>query len=222
MLIPAMAVFMMVTGIAFIYLIVRENARPLPADGLQWAGTILSGLLIVFSGLLLALSMRDAPVAEVGVTAQPASLVAMGEHAQDFSFKLVNDDTPQSLHDFAGDVILLNIWGTWCPPCLGEIPELNELYATYKDQGLTVIAISDEPRDLLQEFQLNVPLQTVNGYIDRYEDLPEQLRRPITGRPTTYIIDRRGHIRGYIEGAGDFAYFEQRIMPFMNETVAQR
>ncbi len=220
MLIPAMAVFMMVVGIAFIYIIVRGNERPLPADGLQWAGAILSGLLIVFSGLLFALSLMDPPSRATGVNANPASLVAMGEPVENFDFKLVNDGTTQSLSDFEGDVILLNIWATWCPPCLGEIPELNRLYQSYQSAGLTVVTISDEPRELLQEFQLDVPLQTVNGYVERYEDLPEQLRRPITGRPTTYIIDRDGYIRGYIEGAGDFAYFEQRILPFLNDTVA--
>jgi peroxiredoxin len=49
-----------------------------------------------------------------------------------------------NLKDLRGKIVLLNFWATWCPPCWKEMPDLEALYSRFKDQGLVVLAISDE------------------------------------------------------------------------------
>ena len=66
-IVSILAVFMMGMGIGFIYFIVRENERPVPTGGVQWMAVFLSGLLVVFSGFLLAMTLVPTPgVADLG------------------------------------------------------------------------------------------------------------------------------------------------------------
>src|SRR5690606_26545010 len=61
---------------------------------------------------------------------------------------------PFAMSAHRGEVILVNFWATWCGPCITEIPDLQELYETYGDQGLTVLGVSIEDGDdaLVREF----------------------------------------------------------------------
>src|SRR5579864_7472347 len=72
-------------------------------------------------------------------------LAAIDAKRQDADFTLT-DLRGKSWHlqDLRGKVVLVNFWATWCPPCRKEMPDLQALYDTYKDQGLIVLAISDE------------------------------------------------------------------------------
>jgi len=56
------------------------------------------------------------------------------------------------LHELRGNVVLVNFWATWCPPCRKEMPDLQALYEKYKDQGLIVLSISDEEPIKVQPF----------------------------------------------------------------------
>ena len=58
------------------------------------------------------------------------------------------------LSDFKGSVVLLNFWATWCGPCIVEIPEFNELYKKYKDQGFEILGVSvSDTKQQLEKFQ---------------------------------------------------------------------
>ena len=106
------------------------------------------------------------------------------------------DGTQRLLSEYRGQVVLLNFWATWCPPCVKEIPSLGRLQALFADRGLVVVGADvGESRAEVEQFLQRVPA--------RYPILldpagsavaPWQLR----AFPTTFLIDREGHIRyGY-------------------------
>jgi peroxiredoxin len=108
----------------------------------------------------------------------------------------VNDmhGEPISLASFKGQVIILDFWATWCPPCKAEIPNFVELQKAYGDQGLQVVGVSvDDPPDKLQpfadEYQMNYPVLVGLGR----DDLQDAFG-PMWGIPTTFLIDREGRI----------------------------
>jgi len=59
---------------------------------------------------------------------------------------------PQSLKQYAGKIVVLNFWATWCEPCREEMPELSKLYETYKDQNLVVLGVAIDDVDAVNKF----------------------------------------------------------------------
>src|SRR3984885_8318135 len=64
----------------------------------------------------------------------------------------------QRLGDHKGEVVLVNIWATWCEPCRNEMPKLDQLYRDRKNQGLIVFGLSDDDVDLQRKFVRQVPV----------------------------------------------------------------
>ena len=117
-----------------------------------------------------------------------------------------------------GKVVVLNLWATWCPPCVEEFPALVKLHDTYKAKGLTVIGASlDEPgdRSRVTEF-LTKQKAKFPVYMPKGGD-PGVFVKPIdkdwTGAvPTTYLYDRSGKRFGApIAGMRSYAQFEAAI-----------
>ncbi len=90
-----------------------------------------------------------------------------------------------------GNVIFLNFWATWCPPCVGEMPSIQRLYDTLKDkEGVVFVCVSDEESDTVQKFVkekgYTFPIYTMEG--ERPEDFQGR------GIPTTFILSKDGKI----------------------------
>jgi thiol-disulfide isomerase/thioredoxin len=98
----------------------------------------------------------------------------------------------QRLADHKGQVVVVNIWATWCVPCRSEMPKLDALYQEYKDQGLVVFGISSEDVDLQRRFlqfvPVTYPLLTVRGQVPN-------LYRDIARYPAIFLIDRQGRLQ---------------------------
>jgi peroxiredoxin len=95
------------------------------------------------------------------------------------------------LQDLRGKVVLVNFWATWCPPCRKEMPDIQALYDKYKDQGLVVLAISDEDAAKVQPFIAEKKI----GYpvlLDPGGKVNEAFR--IQGIPKTFVYDREGKL----------------------------
>jgi len=134
--------------------------------------------------------------------------------ARDFEVTLMNGET-FSLSDHQGEVVVLNIWATWCAPCLEEMPDFVDLYETYREQGLMVLGVSIDKRGeaAVQPFvdKLNVtyPIVIDRGTImDKYG--------PTMGIPTTYIIGREGNLQYFAVGALTKKELEPRLQDLLD------
>ena len=113
--------------------------------------------------------------------------------APDVPFRTL-DGTAARLSDLRGRVVLVNFWGTWCPPCLAEIPELIRAQARMEPLGATIVGPAigsgapDEIRSFAQEKGINYPV-----WIGRDEDAVGRFGAP--GYPFTLLVDRDGVIR---------------------------
>lgn len=97
------------------------------------------------------------------------------------------------LADHAGKVVLINAWGTWCPPCRTELPQLDRLYQDRKDRGFIVFGVSTEEAGVQRKFveeqvPVSYPLLTIQG------DVPD-MYRAIERYPANFLIDRAGQLQ---------------------------
>ncbi|MFQ5663590.1 MAG: TlpA family protein disulfide reductase [Terriglobia bacterium] len=118
------------------------------------------------------------------------------EEVPNFTFTL--DTRPRELRDLRGQVVVLNFWATWCPPCVAEMPSLERLQQRMQGRGLVVLGISvDEDPVAYENF-----LRTHNITFPNYRD-PEKRISTLYGTfmyPETYIIDREGRLARKIIG----------------------
>lgn len=100
--------------------------------------------------------------------------------------------------DYAGKVILLDFWASWCGPCRQSFPWMNDMQAKYAGQGLEIIAINlDSAPSAAQEFLAEVPASFVLGF-DPEGISAEEMQ--IEAMPMSYLIDRDGQIRFRLMG----------------------
>jgi peroxiredoxin len=132
------------------------------------------------------------------------SLVA-GAQASDFTLRDL-DGRQVHLSDFGGKVVLLDFWATWCVPCAAELPQLEQLYQTRKDDGFVVVGIDmDGPESVAQVVpfarRYNLTFPTL---VDE-ETRVVNVYNPKRVAPMTVLIDRRGIIARVRNGynAGD-------------------
>jgi peroxiredoxin len=96
-----------------------------------------------------------------------------------------------TLRELRGKVVLVNFWATWCPPCRKEIPDLEALYEQFKDQGLVVLAISDEERGKVEPFMAERRV-TYPVLLDPGRTVHQRFE--VEGIPKTFIYDREGKL----------------------------
>ena len=124
----------------------------------------------------------------------------IGQTAADFTVQ--DSDRAVSLNQFRGQVVVLNFWATWCPPCVEELPSLMTMQNRMKGKGVVVLAISiDVDGDAYHRFlkQHDVNLLTIR-------DPDQKVSRVYgtSGWPETFIIDREGVLRRKFVGPVDW------------------
>jgi peroxiredoxin len=146
--------------------------------------------------------------------------------APDFTLRTVQGELFK-LSENRGKVIMLNFWGTWCGPCRREIPDFNKLHAKYQKDGLEIVGVtltSGSSKNIL-EFMKDWNMEyTVLTDIDNYEtqkvtsDYGRAIGRPITGIPTTLIIDQEGYIvKGYIGPRSEEVFYKD-LQPLLSSS----
>jgi len=106
------------------------------------------------------------------------------------------------LQDLRGQVVVINFWATWCPPCRREMPSMQRMWNKIKGQGVTVLAIDvGEDADTIFEFLGSYP---VNFPLLMDQDGSVVKRYPVTGLPTTYIVSPQGMVTHRAVGSRDW------------------
>jgi peroxiredoxin len=144
----------------------------------------------------------------------PAAPVA-GQRRPDFELKDL-DGVPRAVSEWDGKVLVLNFWGTWCPPCLKEIPEFVELQQRLGERGLQFVGIALEKPEAVREFAdrhgMNYP--NLAGGMDVIA-VAEAYGNEVGALPYTVIIDRAGTIVFTRAGALPGPDAEKLILPLL-------
>jgi thiol-disulfide isomerase/thioredoxin len=122
-----------------------------------------------------------------------ANAIALPERVKTADFKTL-DGKSIRLQDFAGKVVVLDLWATWCGPCRQEIPHLVELQQQYNAQGLEVIGLDfgNEPANLVNSFAQQLNINYKLAWVS--DDLAPTLMAGYDSIPQTYVISRDGKI----------------------------
>jgi thiol-disulfide isomerase/thioredoxin len=125
---------------------------------------------------------------------------------------------PRSLADFHGKIVLLNIWATWCPPCIKEIPALDRLVGALSGADVVVVAVSIDRKgiDAVRKAFVDLDVQRLAPYIDRSGQALRSLRA--MGLPTSLLIDREG--REFGRAVGPAAWDDAAMIAFFRQTAS--
>lgn len=132
-----------------------------------------------------------------------------GTPAPEFSLSTPEGNTI-ALAQLRGQLVFLNFWATWCPPCRVEMPSMERLHKEFKDQGLAMLAIDigESPKQVarfMKEFRLSFP-----ALLDADSEVSSRYR--VQGLPSTFLIDRSGRIAGLAVGARNWASPEGKAL----------
>jgi thiol-disulfide isomerase/thioredoxin len=117
-----------------------------------------------------------------------------------------------TLADFRGHPVLLNLWATWCGPCVEEMPSLDQLQADMKNQNLIVIAL-DQERDsgtAAAAYFRRHDIRNLTVFNDPSERTSSLLH--VSGLPTSFLIDAKGMMRGFVVGSAAWASPEMEAL----------
>lgn len=148
------------------------------------------------------------------VTAEDIEVLKVGDKAPDFALQDM-EGTSHKLSDYEGEGVFLNFWGTWCAPCVKEMPAMDRQYKVFEEQGVNVLAVniaqSDfEVQTFVDRFDLSFPIA-----IDKSKSVMRAYNiRPL---PTTILVNPEGDIERIVTGE----MTEQDIEGFMKEIKPQ-
>jgi peroxiredoxin len=133
--------------------------------------------------------------------------------------ELALTDTQGNSHrlaDYLGQVVLVNLWATWCPPCKEEMPTLQSYYDKYRTNGFVIIAVNDgdSTADVLQfvrDYGLTFPVWLDPTYI-----ATEQAFKTLN-LPSSFVIDRDGTTRLMWVGGISRTNLERHVTPLILE-----
>lgn len=183
---------------------------PLPS---RKTGQRRAGLALMLAGGILLLVIA-AQFATQSVQVSPTGPLSPGTTLADFTLSDLLGKTVR-LTDFRGQVVLVNTWATWCPPCRSEMPGINAYYQAHRSAGFVVLAINagetaQQAADFSNELGLSFPV-----LLDPEEILMDKFR--IDSFPTSILLDRQGKIRGVHIGYYDPDLLARDITPLLSE-----
>ena len=122
----------------------------------------------------------------------PVEIQARQPFAVDFTLPDLQGNAV-GLSDLRGQVVLLNFWATWCPPCRAEMPSMQALYTDYREKGFTILAIASDVggtgsvAPFVERLELTFPV-----LLDPRNVVGTRL--PVLGIPTSYLLDKQGRL----------------------------
>lgn len=187
------------------------------SDRRQWA-VVAAVIAVLGTGLWLATTRLGAELFPLRIGSEAPDFTAVtlpalaGSHASATS-------VAKGIDDYKGQVVLLNIWATWCGPCRVEMPSMQELERKLGPRGLRIVAVSiDDPGhdarvvDFARELQLSFEI---------LHDAPGRIQQQYqtTGVPETFIIGRDGRIRRRMIGQEDWS--KPDVVAYLERLLAE-
>ncbi|GIU31434.1 alkyl hydroperoxide reductase [Shewanella hafniensis] len=105
---------------------------------------------------------------------------------------------------FKGKIIMVNMWATWCPPCVRELPAIERLATKFKaeDFVLLPISIDAEGKQQVQPFLSSLGMPNFNSYYDQPQSLGDVF--PLDTIPATFILDQQGQLIAFVRSYVDW------------------
>ncbi len=177
-------------------------------------------LMLIGLGLMLAgaaaILLLARPVSGSNASSEILTIPAEVNYAApELSLKDVQG-TSSSLADLRGQVVLVNLWATWCPPCKEEMPTLQAYYEKHKDQNFVIVAINDgDPQQdvvkFVQDYRLTFPV-----WLDPTYDATDRAFNT-SNLPSSFVIDREGVVRLRWVGGITATSLETYVTPLIAE-----
>lgn len=155
----------------------------------------ISALILIAFSIFWIFYSRNPLSNNLDVTSAPRE----GFLAPDFTLNTL-DGSEVTLSALRGNIVVINIWATWCPPCRAETPALQNSYEQYKDLGVIILGVDltnqdslSDVKNFVRDFKLTYPiLLDVDGKVaGLYQN---------TALPSTYFVDRQGIIHTVLIG----------------------
>lgn len=123
------------------------------------------------------------------------------------------------LEDRRGEVVLVNFWATWCPPCRLEMPGFQAVYEDYRDRGFTVVGLATDigGKGPVQQFV------SANGITYPVAMASDEIRRLYGGvdaLPQSFVVDRQGRVRKAVAGVFSESSLRKLVQELLAEEVA--
>ncbi len=158
--------------------------------------------------VVIAFYPGGGPKPNLNATGGPRMLA--GAPAQSFPVKRV-DGAADGLEHYRGQVVVMNLWATWCPPCREEMPALQKLYEEYRARGVIVLGVDQGEASRVAAKYAREHGVTYPILID--EDQQYGRAYAAVGLPTTIVIGRDGHIVKGIDGELTLAQMREALAP---------
>lgn len=184
---------------------------------------IVSGLIMIINNVNVTVNLKNKALKQPVKKEQSKKTKKIEKNSQNSSKNQAPDFTlvdqygkTHKLSDYKGKVVFLNFWATWCPPCRGELPDIEEIYKEYGKDNNNVIILGVTAPNLGREGSKQdiIDFMNKNSYtfpvmFDNDGDV--MLKYSIEAFPTTFIIDKEGNVKEYVPGAMDKSTMESLI-----------
>jgi len=143
------------------------------------------------------------------------SISRTDEQAEDYNWNMYSlEGDPVSFNDAKGEVVLLNFWATWCPPCIAEMPYLQNLYNDYGEKVKFFFVTDEDP-------------QKISAFMEKHQyDLPVQINQQLPPRPfeakalpTTYVLGKNGDI--HIKKTGSAKWDSKKVRNLLDDLLKE-
>lgn len=155
------------------------------------------------------------PAAAMPLAAAQARSARSGP-APDFTLP-VRGGGSATLSELQGQVVMLNFWATWCPPCRQEMPLLDQLFQRYQRLGFSLLGVNVEQENrLIDRFLAEVPV-SFPILLDTTEEVGRLYE--VAAMPTTILVDRKGQLRDHFFGyrPGDENKYQDAVRALIRE-----
>ena len=190
---------------------IQDGKKP---GGVQLAVAVVA-VLVVLGVLYGAIAVVFKPQRELKSLAEGhMAKLAVENRAEPGADVVFTDASGKALHlaDLKGNVVVMNVWATWCAPCKIEMPTLAKLQAAYAGKPVKVVAISTDSAEDLAKARAFIASHAPLAFYHGDTGMAFKLKPAAVGYPTTILIDRKGQERARMPGEADWSSPEARAV----------